>query len=150
MSGYGRIKRLFTSKDLRIPYTKTAEDIRLAADPEANDKILDYFKESGAYLPLPGGRQAFFVNTIKRVHKVAVPTLVIWGEKDELDPVASGKLLYEKLTCIKSLEIVAENGHVGFVDSNREKVMNLTAKWLQTYLPPIPKVNEMIGRVPNF
>ena len=56
--------------------------------------------------------------------------LIIWGERDEVDPVKTGQLLYEALTCTKALEIVSGNGHAGHLDRHREKVFMLTAAWI--------------------
>jgi pimeloyl-ACP methyl ester carboxylesterase len=85
--------------------------------------------------PLPGAVQAFIVDTIKRVPQIRVPTLVIWGEDDKLDPITTGQKLHQTLTCEKELAIVPGNGHVGHLDRNRVKVFELTSSWLVKHLP---------------
>jgi pimeloyl-ACP methyl ester carboxylesterase len=59
---------------------------------------------------------------------------VIWGEDDELDPISTAHKLHDTLKCVKGLEIVAGNGHVGHLDHNRERVFELTTAWLHKHL----------------
>src|SRR5947207_2801810 len=78
----GKIKMFFTKKDLRLPLAKMAGGFHLASDPEL-DKKLQTDPRALAMLnafPFPGAAEAFFVNTIKRVSAIAIPTLVLWGE----------------------------------------------------------------------
>lgn len=136
LSVLGRLKRLVTGTDLRISIVKLLDEVALASDPAINAKLrvdpgkLKAFKN----FPLPGAAQAFFVNTIRRVPKITIPTLVIWGEDDTLDPVTTAHALHGALTCGKRLEIVAGNGHVGHLDRNRARVFDLTAEWLLNHL----------------
>ena len=135
-SAFGYLKRLITGKDLRISIVKLLDEVSLASDPAINAKLrvdpgkLKAFKN----FPLPGAAQAFFVNTIRRVPKITTPTLVIWGEDDQLDPVTTAHALHDALTCEKQLEIIAGNGHVGHLDRNRARVFDLTAEWLLKHL----------------
>jgi pimeloyl-ACP methyl ester carboxylesterase len=76
------------------------------------------------------------VDTIKRVPQIRVPTLVIWGEDDKLDPITTGQRLHKDLTCVKELVVVPGNGHVGHLDRNRKKVFELTSDWLTKHLQP--------------
>lgn len=132
----GKIKRLITNKDLHIPLAKLSGGIHLASDPEIDRRLQADPKALEAYsaYPLPGAAQAFFVDTIKRVSAITVPTLVIWGEDDQLDPPATAKLLFNALTCKKNLHIIPGNGHVGHLDRNRSKVFSLTCAWLEENL----------------
>jgi len=126
----GRIKELLTGRGVRIPLAQMAKGMHFAADPDINEQILSRIAKLKPYLPLPGGTQSFFVDTIKRVGDIKIPVLIIWGEQDEVDPVKTGQLLYEALTCTKALEIVSGNGHAGHLDRHREKVFMLTAAWV--------------------
>ena len=112
--------------------------LHLASDPQVNAKLINDPKTMEAFmaLPFPGATEAFFVDTIKRVSGVKVPTLVIWGEDDQLDPPETAKLLFAALTCKKQLEIIPGNGHAGHVDRNKEKVFGLTADWVLGNLQP--------------
>ena len=136
MSALGYLKRLVTGKDLRISIVKLLEEVALASDPAINAKLrvdpgkIRAFKN----FPLPGAAQAFFVNTIRRVGRITIPTLVIWGEDDNLDPVSTAHALHHALTCEKRLEIVPGNGHVGHLDRNRQTVFDLTAEWILKHL----------------
>ena len=136
LSALGYLKRLVTGQDIKISIVKLLDEVELASDPEINAKLR---VDPGKVLafknfPLPGAAQAFFVNTIRRVHDIKAATLVIWGEDDHLDPVSTAHLLYQKLTCEKGIEIVPGNGHAGHLDRNRAQVFDLTADWLLKHL----------------
>lgn len=136
MSAVGYVKRLFTGKDLRISIVQLLEEVALASDPEINARLSVDPSKIRAFkaFPMPGAAEAFFVTTIRRAPKIKAPTLVIWGEDDQLDPITTAKALHAALTCTKGLEIVAGNGHVGHLDRNRVKVFELTAQWLLKHL----------------
>ncbi len=128
----GRIKRAVTGTDLRLPFAKLSKHTHLASDINLNSRIESDSRFTSALnsFPLPGAAQAFFTDTLKRVHLIQIPTLVLWGEKDEIDPQETAKLLYEALTCVKELHVIPENGHVGHLDTNKKKVFGLIGKWL--------------------
>lgn len=136
VSALGFLKKLFTSRDLRISIMKLLDEVPLASDPEINARLrLDPGKARAfSAFPMPGAAQAFFVNTIRRVHRITAPTLVIWGEDDQLDPVSTAHALHDALTCEKELVIVPGNGHVGHLDRHRHRVFDLTADWLHKHL----------------
>ena len=128
----GKIKRLLTKTDFRVPLAKLSTGPKIASDPEVNQRLMSNPRSLEAFmaLPLPGAEQAFFVDTLSRVGRIAVPTLVLWGEDDKLDPPETGRLLCDALTCKKRLEIIPGNGHVGHLDRNRARVFDLTADWV--------------------
>jgi alpha-beta hydrolase superfamily lysophospholipase len=132
----GKSKKLLTKTDLRLPLAKLGE-MHLASDPEINKRIITNpkFLEAFMAFPLPGAAQAFFVDTIKRLPGITAPTLVIWGEDDELDPPETGRKLFEALVCKKRLEIIGGNGHVGHLDRHKQRVFELTSEWLLENLP---------------
>ncbi len=127
----GRIKKLFTKRDLRVPLAKMSGGFHLASDPEVDRRLQADPRALAAFMsfPFPGAAEAFFVNTLKRISKISVPTLVLWGEEDKLDPPETGRLLFAGLTCKKQLHIIPGNGHVGHLDRNKDKVFALTADW---------------------
>jgi uncharacterized protein len=127
---FGRIKRGVTGRDLCIPLVHMAKGMHFVADPDINQSVLARIEKEKPYLPLPGGTQSFLVDTIKRVGKITIPVLIIWGEKDEVDPVATGRLLYDALKCKKALEIIPGNGHATHIDRDHEKVFALAASWV--------------------
>jgi len=128
----GKMKKTLTKTDLRISLAKMSGGLHLASDPELDKRIQKDPRAQAAFnsWPFPGAAEAFFVNTIKRVSSIAIPTLVLWGEDDQLDPPETGRLLFEALTCKKQLHIIPGNGHVGHLDRNRQKVFSLTADWM--------------------
>jgi alpha-beta hydrolase superfamily lysophospholipase len=125
----GRLTKLFTRHDLRISLDRLT--IPLAADPEVNRRLRADPRARAAMtaFPFPGGAEAFFVNTLKRVSGIKIPTLILWGAEDEIDPPETAQLLYDALLCEKQLHIIPGNGHVGHLDRNKEKVFELTAAW---------------------
>ena len=127
----GQIKKFFTNQDLRLSLIKMLEGVRMVADPEIERRIRANPKATEAFraFPLPGAAQSFFVDTILRVSRIQIPTLVLWGEEDELDPPATARLLYDALVCRKDLHIIPGNGHAGHLDRNRGQVFTLTADW---------------------
>jgi uncharacterized protein len=128
---YGWIKKLVTKRELHLQVTKMCSDFHLASDPEIDQRILSDPRavEALSSFPLPGAAQAFFVDTIKRVPKITAPTLVVWGEDDQLDPPETARILSDALTCKKQLHIIPGNGHMGHLDRHRNKVFALTADW---------------------
>jgi alpha-beta hydrolase superfamily lysophospholipase len=126
----GLLKKALTGNDLRIPLAKMGA-MKVASDPVINERLHANPKANEAYLafPLPGASQAFFVDTIDRVAAIKIPTIVIWGEDDTLDPPSTAKRLHDTLTCKKELHIIPGNGHVGHIDRNRQQVFELTARW---------------------
>ncbi len=127
----GRLKRAVTKKDLRMSMLKFLEGVKMAADPEVESRLRESPRSTAAFrdFPFPGGAHSFFVNTIERVSRITIPTLVLWGEEDQLDSPETARLLYDALLCKKGLHIIAGNGHVGHLDRNRDRVFALTADW---------------------
>jgi pimeloyl-ACP methyl ester carboxylesterase len=138
LSLIGRIKRFITGHDLKISLVSMLNGLELASDPEINKRLQKDPGKLRAFMkfPLPGAAQAFIVDTIKRVPQIRIPTLVIWGEDDKLDPITTAQRLHGCLTCDKELAIVPGNGHVGHLDRNKEKVFELTSSWLTKHLSP--------------
>lgn len=132
----GKVKRMLTGDDLKISLVSMLDGLELASDPEINKRLQKDPGKLQAFMkfPLPGAVQAFVVDTVKRVPRVKIPTLVIWGEDDRLDPVSTGERLHKELTCEKQFVVVAGNGHVGHLDRNRDQVFTLTSSWLTKHL----------------
>jgi hypothetical protein len=108
-------------------------DRALRADPRTVEAFLTY--------PFPGGTEAFFVDTLDRLSRVQAATMVIWGAADKLDPPATARLIYSRLTCKKQLHIIPGNGHAGHLDRHRRKVFELTRDWLLKNWGDDPPVN---------
>jgi pimeloyl-ACP methyl ester carboxylesterase len=127
----GRVKKRLTKKDLRLSMLKMIEGTKLAVDPEVDRRLRTNPRavEALSAFPLPGAAHSFFVNTIERVSRIKIPTLVLWGEEDQMDPPETARLLYDALICKKQLHIIPGNGHAGHMDQNRGQVFALTANW---------------------
>lgn len=133
----GELKERLTGDDLRLPMIKLFSLMKLASDPEINRRIWANPRTGEAFkaFPLPGAMEAFFVDTLKRVSGITVPTLVLWGEDDQMDSPETAHLLFKALTCRKELHVVPGNGHAGHLDRNRDQVFALTAEWVLQNTP---------------
>jgi alpha-beta hydrolase superfamily lysophospholipase len=127
----GKLTKWITRRDLRVPLAKLG-GFKVASDPELNRRLQSDPKAVAAFMsfPFPGGEEAFFVDTLRRVSGIKAPTLVLWGEDDKLDPPETARLLYEALSCKKQLNIIPGNGHVGHLDRNKAEVFALTGDWI--------------------
>jgi alpha-beta hydrolase superfamily lysophospholipase len=144
MTVIGRIKQRLTGTTWRVPLAKLSVP-KVASDPEINKRLLSDPRTLEAFMafPLPGAEQALFVDTLQRVSDITVPTMVLWGGDDQLDPPETGRLLFAALKCKKQLHIVPGNGHVGHLDRNRSKVFELTADWI---LENLGCCSQTVGR----
>ena len=52
-------------------------------------------------------------------HLINTPTLVIWGEKDKITPIAEGKIIAENISGAK-LKIIKNAGHFAFLEKPEE------------------------------
>lgn len=136
LGAIGRIKRLITKEDLRLSMVGPFQKVEVASDPGVNRRWKENPKvlEMWSAFPVPGATPSLIVDTIKRVHLITVPTLVIHGEDDKVDPVETARLLFGALTCVKRLCIVPGNGHLGHMDRNKNVVLELTADWALSHL----------------
>jgi uncharacterized protein len=132
----GQIKRLITKEDLRLSMVGPFRKVEVASDPEVNRRWKENPKvlEMWSAFPVPGATPSLIVDTIKRVHLITVPTLVIHGEDDKVDPVETAHLLFGALRCVKRLCIIPGNGHLGHMDRNKNVVMELTSNWALSHL----------------
>ncbi|MDB6125503.1 MAG: alpha/beta fold family hydrolase [Pedosphaera sp.] len=128
----GKTKKNLTKKGLRLPLAAMFSVMKVASDPEINRRLASNPRSREAFMafPLPGAEEAFFVDTIKRTQKISAPTMVLWGEDDQLDTPKTARMLFDTLTCKKQLHIIPGNGHVGHLDRNRQKVFELTKDWI--------------------
>jgi alpha-beta hydrolase superfamily lysophospholipase len=127
----GKIKKLCTGRDLCVNLAKLSGGVHLVSDPDVARRLQSDPRMVAPQLafPFPGGIEAIFVDTINRVSKISIPTLVIWGEDDKLDSPETARLLFAALTCKKQIHIIPGNGHAGHLDRHKDKVFTLTADW---------------------
>jgi len=128
----GKVKRMITGSDLRLKLIHVLKKAKVAYDPTVNDNIICDKKMLEAYssLPFPGAGQCAFVDTIKRTHRIKIPTLIIHGNDDHIDPPKTALELFDSLTCEKAIEILTNSGHCGHLDTQKDKIMKLTAEWV--------------------
>ncbi|MFA6050451.1 MAG: alpha/beta fold hydrolase [Candidatus Paceibacterota bacterium] len=133
LSLLGSVNKFFTGSDWRVSLQKFGGGMQLAADSKLNAEIISNprFKEAYENFPFPGAKESFIVDTIKRVGKIKSPTMVIWGEKDMIDPPETAKILYDALTCEKEIHVIKGNGHVGHLDIHKDEVYALTLQWFE-------------------
>ncbi|HPI92219.1 MAG TPA: alpha/beta fold hydrolase [Deltaproteobacteria bacterium] len=132
----GRIKRMITGTDLRLSMVKAFGKVPAASDPEVDRSWQEdpRVRRMWSSVPFPGFSPSFTVDTIKRVHRIRMPVMVLHGEDDRIDDPESARKLHEALTCPKRLRIIPGNGHMGHRDRNREEVFRLTADWALAHL----------------
>ncbi len=132
----GIVRRALTGKDLLIDISPEFERLAVAADPEANRRFLDdpHFRDGLRHFPLPGAVQSYLVDTLRRAGRIRVPTLVLHGALDRVEPPQTSWLLYGALTGEKELHIIPGNGHAGHIDRHRDQVMELIANWALRFL----------------
>lgn len=132
----GKAKLFLTGKELRLSMVNAFRKIEVASDPAINrnwgqnPRVLEMWSS----WPMPGAIESVIVDTIDRVHRVSAPTLVLHGQDDKIDPPETARVLFETLTCIKQLNIIPGNGHLGHLDRNKTAVLNLTAEWALRHL----------------
>ncbi len=136
LNAIGWIKRLITKEDLRISMVGPFKKVEVASDPQVNRRWKENPKvlKMWSAFPVPGASPSLIVDTIKRIHLITVPTLVIHGEDDKVDPPQTAHLLFDALRCVKRLCIVPGNGHLGHMDRNKNIVMELTSQWALSHL----------------
>jgi len=136
LTAIGHITRLITGEDLRVSMVGPFCNAQVACDPEVNRRWKENPKmlSMWAAFPFPGGVPSVVVDTITRVHRITVPTLVIHGGDDKVDPPETARALYAALTCAKRLCIIPGNGHLGHMDTNKGQVMKLIADWARAHL----------------
>ena len=132
----GRLKIMLTGRDLRLDIHAAIQSGKVISDPEVNKACLNDARTLEPYrdYPFPGGSQGWFIDTYRRIQQITQPTLIIWGEADELDPVASAYQTDRLLQCEKRLEIIPKNGHMGYRDINKSRVFAATLAWLKSHL----------------
>ena len=131
-----RVKKKLTGTDWRFNMRWVLKSANVAFDPAVNQQILNdpSLLEAYSAFPLPGAAACAFVDTLNRVGEIQIPTLVMHGREDQVDPPETARLLYDALTCEKSLELIPESGHSGHLDTHKTAIMALTSEWAQKYL----------------
>ncbi len=136
LSAIGNIKFKLTGSGLRLKLVHVLKNAQVAYDPVINQSIISDQKIIEAYsaFPLPGAAPCAFVDTIERINKISIPTLIMHGEEDHIDPPKTAEMIAENLTCEKSLKFLPQSGHCGHLDTQKARMMDLTADWTLKHL----------------
>ncbi|MFD2229175.1 alpha/beta hydrolase [Alkalimarinus sediminis] len=136
MCGIGSIKRKMMGGDIKLPLYDMAIRVPVACNPDVSDRFFNdpVFKAGYQAYPLPGAIESVVIDTIERVDQITVPVCVIHGEEDKVDSPDSARLLFEKLRSEKQLNIVADSGHIGHMDNQKEKIHEIAKNWFDSYL----------------
>lgn len=131
-----RVKKRLTGTDWRFNILWVLKSATVAFDPAVNRQIINDPSLIEAYsaFPLPGAASCAFVDTLDRVCGIQIPTLVIHGKEDKVDPPETARLLFDALPGEKALELIPESGHSGHLDTQKTAIMAHTSQWAQTYL----------------
>ncbi len=133
---FGSWKRLRFGTDLHLPLYPLALINPLTHNALISRAFMkeDYFKQAFYRYPLPGALESLVVDLLPRLSAIQIPTCVLHGEEDRLDSPETAKLIFQALSGDKALHIIPENGHMGHLDINKDKVMQLTLDWLEKQL----------------
>jgi pimeloyl-ACP methyl ester carboxylesterase len=66
------------------------------------------------------------VIVLDRLHELAMPVLVLWGDRDQIFPVRQGRAAVERLTC-GQLIVLPNCGHMAQIEQSRDVVLALKA-----------------------
>lgn len=132
----GIVKRKLFGADLRLNIVRELKKAAVAHDPAVNQAVISDPQIVAAYsaFPLPGAAPTAFVDTINRLNRISVPTLILHGEKDEIDPPETARLIFNTLTCEKALEMLPDSGHCGHLDTRKDEMMGLARDWAAKHL----------------
>jgi alpha-beta hydrolase superfamily lysophospholipase len=136
ISRLGMWKRRKFGSDIHLPLYPFALINPITNNPEISRAFTReaYFKQAYYRYPLPGALESLVVNLLPQLNQITLPTCVIHGEKDKLDSPDTAKLIFDALAGEKQLHIIPDNGHMGHIDFNKKKVMDVTFNWLEKEL----------------
>jgi alpha-beta hydrolase superfamily lysophospholipase len=132
INSMGKLKKFIFGTDLRLDLTHLLQTVKAAHDPFVNDSIISDPKLKAAYasFPFPGAAPCAFVDTIERVNRLNIPTLIMHGKQDQVDPPQTAQLFFDRLTCAKELKLIDHSGHCGHLDGQKNRIMEMTASWV--------------------
>ncbi|MEU4448259.1 alpha/beta fold hydrolase [Actinosynnema sp. NPDC050801] len=128
----------------RIPVMTWAAQSRLARSRQALRTSFEVFRQCAG---ITGQRDDLTV--VDRLHRIDVPTLVVWGGLDQLLPVWQGWAA-ARLLPDGRLTVLAGAGHVSYLDSHEEFVDALGSFVRDDLEPASPNVrrNTVQGGLP--
>lgn len=129
---------------LKCPVVDFGEELRL----EFGDNEMARWKETDTIPNILGGegrmhlRYAFYEDCLQRIayepaRNIAIPTLIVQGDADELIPLHQSRRLYEALSGTKRLELIPGADHQFTRAEDFSRMTSLIAEWLALHLPPV-------------
>lgn len=106
---------------------------KVMPQPATEDEVMLALKNRLTTAKLGWSQRMHNPHLRKWLHRVAVPTLIIWGDDDQVLPAAYGAA-YRDLIPSSSLEMIAECGHLPHVEKAQEfvqKVVHFTQRSTQ-------------------
>jgi len=135
-TGAGKVKRAFWKRPLTLSRVKELDRMCVAVDDDANARYLSdprlraYFEA----VPIPESLDSSWIDITRAAQKVKVPTLIIHGAEDTINPVKQSRKLHDTIQGRKKLDVVEDTGHAVHLDQHRDKVYKLIARWMKQYL----------------
>jgi len=134
--GASKVKRSIWKKPLTFSRIRELDKMRMTVDDDANarflsdPRLLAYFEA----VPVPESLDSVWIDITRAAKRVEVPTLIIHGAEDEVNPIKQSQRLHDAVQGRKRLHIVEETGHAIHLDNHRDKVYKLIADWMKRYL----------------
>lgn len=104
---WSRLPLLFAQPE-RVPAAWVVEQYQLAQQPGVLNATVDALR---AVLDIGGQRVCF----LDELHRLTLPTLVVWGERDQVIPVSHAHKAVERLP-YGQLAVIPDCGHVPHVE----------------------------------
>lgn len=139
MTGWSKLRRIFTPKPLLLSRTGAYTSERFAVDDGVdrayrNDERLH---AALAALPVPESLDSVWMDISAAMPKIAIPVLIVHGVKDEIIPVKQAKLADKLLKGKKKLILVEDAGHVLHLDQKKDEVLANIDHWIDRHLNKI-------------
>lgn len=136
MTGWSKIRGLFTKKLLTLSRSEAYNALCFAADSEVDEDYKNdaYLQEILAAVPVPQSLDSVWVDITTAVKNVSTPVLVLHGRDDEVIPMKQSEKLFKLLPGHKKLVLVEGAGHALHLDQKKDEVYITIAKWIKNYL----------------
>lgn len=136
VTGVGKIKRAIWKKPLTLSRAKELDEMRVAVDDEANARYLSDPRLRAHFeaVPVPESLHSTWIDITHAARKVKVPTLIIHGAEDTVNPVDQSRRLHEAVQGHKRLHIIRQTGYAVHLDQHQDEVYNLIAGWMKRHL----------------
>jgi alpha-beta hydrolase superfamily lysophospholipase len=135
-TGFSKIKKAIWKKPLTFSRVKELDEMRVALDDEANSRYLSnpQLQHHFEAVPVPESLHSAWLDITRAARNVRVPTLIIHGAEDTVNPVKQSQRLYDAVQGHKKLHIIDETGHAVHLDQHQDKVFELISSWMKRYL----------------